>query len=162
MNLLREKIGIMIREKRNSQHLTQEDLAEKVNLSTGMIGQIERGETMPSIESLDAIIKELGIDPRSLFGDTPQSNKELAELYMIVSRMSLNQQHLLLRIDKAIRDDRRWGFDTFGTNNKNTTLNGLLKSGKIDLDTIHFKVVFLWKSFDWEFAMMKHRIWLKS
>ena len=21
---------------------------------------------------------------------------------------------------------------------------------KIDLDTIHFKVVFLWKSFDWE------------
>ena len=60
MNLLREKIGIMIREKRNSQHLTQEELAEKVNLSTGMIGQIERGETMPSIESLDAIIKELG------------------------------------------------------------------------------------------------------
>ena len=106
----------MIREKRNSQHLTQEELAEKVNLSTGMIGQIERGETMPSIESLDAIIKELGIDPRSLFGDTPQSNKELAELYMIVSRMSLNQQHLLLRIAKAIRDDWRWGFDTFGTN----------------------------------------------
>ena len=105
MNLLREKIGIMIREKRNSQHLTQEELAEKVNLSTGMIGQIERGETMPSIENLDAIIKELGIDPRSLFGDTPQSNKELAELYMIVSRMSLNQQHLLLRIAKAIRDD---------------------------------------------------------
>lgn len=105
MNLLREKIGIMIREKRNSQHLTQEELAEKVNLSTGMIGQIERGETMPSIESLDAIIKELGIDPRSLFGDTPQSSKELAELYMIVSRMSLNQQHLLLRIAKAIRDD---------------------------------------------------------
>ena len=61
MNWLREKIGIMIREKRNSQRLTQEGLAEKVNLSTGMIGQIERGETMPSIESLDAIIKELGM-----------------------------------------------------------------------------------------------------
>lgn len=56
VNLIREKIGIMIREKRNSQHLTQEELAEKVNLSTGMIGQIERGETMPSVENLDVII----------------------------------------------------------------------------------------------------------
>lgn len=49
-----------------------------------------------------------------------------------------------------------------GTNNKNTTLNGLLKSVKIDLDTIHFKVVFLWKNCDWEFVMMKHKIWRKS
>ena len=105
MNLLGEKIGVMIREKRNSQHLTQEELAEKVNLSTGMIGQIERGETMPSIESLDAIIKELGIDPRSLFGDTPLQNTELAELYMIASRMNLDQQRLLLKIARAIRED---------------------------------------------------------
>ena len=105
MNLIREKIGIMIREKRNSQHLTQEELAEKVNLSTGMIGQIERGETMPSVESLDAIIKELGIDRGSLFGDTPPSNTELSELYMIVSRMNPDQQHLLLKIARAIRED---------------------------------------------------------
>lgn len=67
MNLIRIKIGTMIREKRNSQHLTQEELAEKVSLSIGMIGLIERGETMPSVENLDAIILELGIDPRSLF-----------------------------------------------------------------------------------------------
>lgn len=105
MNLIREKIGIMIREKRNSQHLTQEELAEKVNLSTEMIGQIERGETMPSVENLDAIIQELGIDPRSLFGDSPLSSTELAELYMIVSRMNPNQQHLLLKIARAIRED---------------------------------------------------------
>lgn len=105
MNLIREKISVMIREKRNSQHLTQEELAEKVNLSTGMIGQIERGETMPSIESLDAIIKELSIDPRSLFGDTPSSSTELAELYMIASRMNPDKQHLLLKIARAIRED---------------------------------------------------------
>lgn len=54
----------MIREKRNGQHLTQEDLAEKVSLS---IGLIERGETMPSVENLDAIIQELGIDARPFF-----------------------------------------------------------------------------------------------
>lgn len=67
VNLIRIKIGTMIREKRNSQHLTQEELAEKVSLSTDMIGRIERGEIMPSVENLDAIIQELGIDPRPLF-----------------------------------------------------------------------------------------------
>lgn len=105
MNLLREKIGMMIREKRNNQHLTQEGLAEKVNLSTGMIGQIERGETMPSIDSLDAIIKELDIDPRSLFGDFSSPNAEITELCTIASRMTSNQQHLLLKIARAIRED---------------------------------------------------------
>lgn len=105
MNLLREKIGIMIREKRSSQHLTQEGLAEKVNLSTGMIGQIERGETMPSIESLDAIIKELGIDPRALFGDSSSGNAEVTELCTIASRMNPHQQRLLLKIARAIRED---------------------------------------------------------
>ncbi len=105
MSLIREKISTMIREKRNSQNLTQEELAEKVNLSTGMIGQLERGETMPSVENLDAIILELGIDPRSLFGDAPPSNTELAELYMIASRMNPDQQHLLLKIARAIWDD---------------------------------------------------------
>lgn len=104
MNSIRIKISTMIREKRNSQRLTQEALAEKVNLSTGMIGQIERGETMPSIENLDAIIKELGIDPRALFGDMPPSNKELIELYMVISRMDQEQQHLFLKIGRAILD----------------------------------------------------------
>lgn len=105
MNLLRKKIGIMIREKRNSRCLTQEELAERVNLSTGMIGQIERWETMPSIESLDAIMRELDIDPRSLFGDTSSPNTELTELYTIASRMSPDQQHLLLKIARAIREN---------------------------------------------------------
>lgn len=105
MNLLGEKTGIMIREKRNSQRLTKEGLAEKVNLSTGMIGQIERGETMPSIESLDVIIKELGIDPRSLFGEFSSPNAEITELCTIASRMTPNQQHLLLKIARTIREE---------------------------------------------------------
>ena len=98
-------VGQRIKSAREAKNLTQEELAEKVNLSTGMIGQIERGETMPSVESLDAIIKELGIDPRSLFGNIPPSNTELAELYMIACRMNPDQQHLLLKIARAIRDD---------------------------------------------------------
>lgn len=105
MSSIREKISTMTREKRCSQNLTQEELAEKVNLSTGMIGQIERGETMPSVESLDAIIVELGIDPRSLFGVSSPESPELAELYSIASRMNPDQQRLLLKIARVIWDN---------------------------------------------------------
>lgn len=105
MDSIRDKIGVMIREKRNIRGITQEELAEKVNLSTGMIGQIERSESMPSIENLDALINELDIDPRSLFGNTRPENTELTELYMVISRMKQAQLHLLLKIARAIREE---------------------------------------------------------
>lgn len=105
MDSIRDKIGVMIREKRNIRGITQEELAEKVNLSTGMIGQIERSETMPSIENLDALINELDIDPRSLFGNTRPENTELTELYTVISRMKPAQLHLLLKIARAIREE---------------------------------------------------------
>ena len=77
-----------------------------VTLSTGMIGQIEREKTTPSVESLDAIIKELGIDPWALFIDTPPSNTELSVSYIIVSRIIPGQQHLLLKFARTIREYR--------------------------------------------------------
>ena len=104
MDSIKNRIGTLIREKRNSRHITQEQLAEKVNLSTGMIGQIERGETMPSIENLYIIIQELDIDPRSLFGTTAPKNADLVELYTIISKMKPPQQQLLLKIAKILRE----------------------------------------------------------
>ena len=39
MDLFKDRLGDMIREKRKSHAITQEKLAEKVNVTTGMIGQ---------------------------------------------------------------------------------------------------------------------------
>ena len=74
-------------------------------LATGMIGQIERGESMPSVETLNLLIKELNIDSRILFGNLPVPNNELTELYCIISSMDSSQQHTLYKIAKAIYDD---------------------------------------------------------
>ncbi len=93
----------MVRKKRNVHRITQEQLAEKVNVTTGMIGQIERGETMPSVDTLDALIQQLDIDPRTLFWGNVPDPSDLTELYAIVAAMTREQQHLLLELAKVIR-----------------------------------------------------------
>lgn len=95
----------MIRTKRKKRRLTQEKLAEQTNLTTGFIGQIERGESMPSLENLLALVTALDIDPRTLFYDAPQGDSDYAELCAIMVRMTPSQRKLLLKIAKLIQED---------------------------------------------------------
>ena len=58
---VRHDLGEKIRKLRKSAHLTQEKLAEKANLSAYYIGQIERGEALPSLVVLQEIAKAFGL-----------------------------------------------------------------------------------------------------
>lgn len=55
------KLGKIIREKRESQNLTQIDLASKAGVDRNYIGMVERGERNPSFLSLQKIAHGLGI-----------------------------------------------------------------------------------------------------
>ena len=48
MESVRNKLGPLIKQKRKLLGMTQEDLAERLNISISFAGQIERGEAMPS------------------------------------------------------------------------------------------------------------------
>lgn len=54
-------LGKRIREERLKLNLTQEKLAEDVDLSTAYIGQIERGERSLTLENLVAVAIRLGV-----------------------------------------------------------------------------------------------------
>lgn len=56
-----ETIGKYIRQYRLKNNMRQEDLAEKTDLSTNYIGMLERGEKIPSLETLITIVNTLGI-----------------------------------------------------------------------------------------------------
>lgn len=84
--------------------MTQEDLAERLNISVSFAGQMERGESMPSVEMLQLVITELDIDPRLIFLDENQSDSsEYVELCLLIRRMSKQQKKLLLDFVKMIR-----------------------------------------------------------
>jgi transcriptional regulator with XRE-family HTH domain len=59
-------LGETIRTKRKKNGLSQEQLAEKANLSTVFISRIERGKESPSVDSLVKIATALGLKVRNL------------------------------------------------------------------------------------------------
>lgn len=61
-------IGERVRIRRKALKITQEKLAEKIDVSTSFIGHIERGTRKMSVETLYAICKALGVSADYLMG----------------------------------------------------------------------------------------------
>lgn len=68
-NITRVEIGNKIRELRNQKGLTQEELADRCELSKGFISQLENDLTSPSIATLIDILQCLGTDLKHFFND---------------------------------------------------------------------------------------------
>lgn len=86
-------LGRRVKELRKQQHLTQEELAEKLNMSASFLGHIERGTRIASLETLVKLCIVLDTDPNYLLAastgsltrhipdDMPENmRKQLAEL----------------------------------------------------------------------------------
>ena len=65
----RVEIGSKIRELRNRKGLTQEELADRCELSKGFISQLENDLTSPSIATLIDILQCLGTSLKEFFND---------------------------------------------------------------------------------------------
>jgi transcriptional regulator with XRE-family HTH domain len=59
--VLNKKIGLKIMLERRKRTLSQEQLAELTDLSRNTIGQLERGETSPSIDTIERIANAFGM-----------------------------------------------------------------------------------------------------
>jgi transcriptional regulator with XRE-family HTH domain len=67
MEDIRKGLGKRIRTLRKLKVLTQEELGEKAGLSYKFVGEIERGEVNPSLDSLERIATALDIKVGDLF-----------------------------------------------------------------------------------------------
>lgn len=66
------EIGKKIKELRMAKGLTQEELADRSELSKGFISQLERDKTSPSIATLTDILQVLGTSLNEFFCETPE------------------------------------------------------------------------------------------
>ena len=64
---IEEEIGRKIRDLRNQNGLTQEELADRTELTKGFISQLERGLTAPSVSTLLDIVECLGTNLSDFF-----------------------------------------------------------------------------------------------
>ena len=97
-------IGTRIQNKRKAKGLTQEKLAEILDVSVGYVSQIERGISKPNLEMLSMISSALGCDICYLIGGTVREQATYLdeELILKYSGLSSDQKALAIRIIDAI------------------------------------------------------------
>ena len=66
-DLINKNIGRQIRNLRNRNGLTQQELADRTELTKGYISQLERGQVAPSVITLLDLIECLGTTPSEFF-----------------------------------------------------------------------------------------------
>ncbi|MGN6398520.1 MAG: helix-turn-helix domain-containing protein [Mucilaginibacter sp.] len=71
------QISNRIKEKRREKNITVQELAQRANVSKGLISQIENSRTIPSLVVLIEIVKALEIDLNEFFKDIRSKSAEL-------------------------------------------------------------------------------------
>ncbi len=66
------RIGGKIRDLRKQNGLTQQELADRAELTKGFISQLEHGQVSPSVITLFDLIECLGVTPGEFFKDTDE------------------------------------------------------------------------------------------
>ena len=91
-------LGKRIRDERLMQRLTLEKLAERTDKSINFIGQIERGEGKPSLETLVDIANALGVTVDSLLSDNLKAsdNSIDKEVLSLLHNISDNVKRFIL------------------------------------------------------------------
>lgn len=99
------EIGQRIRKFRKAYNLSQEQLAEKIGISTTHMSHIETGNTKLSLPVLVDIAKVLSVQTDELLYDTPQNTKTLMkqEITEILDSCSSYEMCILLDVIKAVK-----------------------------------------------------------
>ncbi len=103
MSDFQKKFGARVRELRKRKGLTQENLAELLNIGVRSLGKIETGNSFPSTETLEKLIVVLDISAPEIFDfEHLASNENLRE--MIISILDANPDKIpeVYKIVKAL------------------------------------------------------------
>lgn len=97
-------LGRRIREERLKLSLTQEKLAEYVDVSTSYIGQIERGEKSVTLDTLIRITRKLGVTVDYLLKDSVaiENDNFINQIKQLLSGRSSKQKQMALDVLKVM------------------------------------------------------------
>lgn len=97
-------IGRRIKEARLEQHITQEELADKLNLSVAFMSRVERGHSAVNLKRLTQIAEVLNVTPGFLLtGSNTTSKDYLKEDFRnILEKCTPEQQKLIYEISELV------------------------------------------------------------
>ncbi|XID92255.1 helix-turn-helix domain-containing protein [Paenibacillaceae bacterium WGS1546] len=97
-------LGQRIQTERKKLSLTQEQLAERVGVSDAYIGQIERGERSPTLETLVKIASRLGVTIDYLLQDSlvPGDDNVIDQIRQLFIDRSAKEKQMALDVIKVM------------------------------------------------------------
>lgn len=127
---IEEQIGAKIRNLRNQNGLTQEELADRTELTKGFISQLERGLTAPSVSTLKDIVECLGTNlsdffheeknlqvvyPKEDYFEKEDENHNMTT-WLISTAQSRSLEPILMRIEpgQSVPEDKPHEGEEFG------------------------------------------------
>ena len=96
-----------IRHFRHQKGLSQEELALRANLNPAYLGQVERGEKCPTVDTLYKTANALGISLSELLRFDPfsdQSEATLDRMKLLLSRVPIEKSEQFLKTVEGIID----------------------------------------------------------
>ena len=102
-------LGRRIREERQKLNLTQEKLSEAINVSTTYVGQIERGERCPTLDTLIKISNSLSVSIDYLLHEsvTPTSST-MSNLWLQLTKdLSDDEQEMIIELVRVIKNHKK-------------------------------------------------------
>ena len=92
MNIDYKLVGERIKRARKSKGITQENMAERLNVSIGYVSQVERGVTKISLDLLAAISTILECDVAALISESAINSTEYLESEIVTELCKLDQK----------------------------------------------------------------------
>ena len=106
MNIDYKLIGERIKKVRKAKGLTQDTLAEKLNVSIGYVSQVERGITKISLDLLGAISTILSCDVASFISESAVNSGDYMESEIIneIRKLDQKKKRFVLSLIKITND----------------------------------------------------------
>lgn len=103
---VREVLGRGIARLRQERGLTQEQLAERIDVSTQFLAAIERAKKTPSFDTLEVVCRVFGVTPSVLFaaGETPAARADAgsADIRRALAAVPKKHEREVLEIVRAV------------------------------------------------------------
>lgn len=102
--ITQKQLGLRIKEIRKSKKITQEKLAEMINVDFGYISKLEVGQNFPSLQTLNRIADALNTDVVEFFKYSELEELNLKEeIIKMLDKFNIEEQKILYKIAKSIK-----------------------------------------------------------
>lgn len=101
-------IGERLKKARIDKNMTQEKLAEQIDVSVAFLSRVERGTSHINLKRLTQICEILGVSEGSILNGVSSSNSDnylASEFNNILNSVSSDKQKLIYKIAKVISEE---------------------------------------------------------